>query len=111
MFWYVRDEILLEKTSGKQRHVYLMTHAIVITKLPRPPVGAIYKKRKEKFLALLDLGRVVVRSSGELEFTLTNNYLDKKTYRFSCPSCVKPYSPTSPLLTLVKNGKQSKLDD
>eukprot|EP01123_Difflugia_compressa_P007661 TRINITY_DN2097_c0_g2_i5.p1 TRINITY_DN2097_c0_g2~~TRINITY_DN2097_c0_g2_i5.p1 ORF type:complete len:733 (+),score=171.68 TRINITY_DN2097_c0_g2_i5:375-2573(+) len=83
-FWHIRDEILFDSISGRNRHVYLMTHAIIVTKLPVGMIGS----KKEKFLFSIDLiGGDVKDGTIEHEFQIieTTEGGEKQSFKFVTP--------------------------
>jgi len=106
-FWYIRDEILVDTTTGRNRHVYLMTHAVIITKIP---YSKIIKGKREKFLVALDMENLELQSTSldtELTLVVTNSD-GKQTYKFATPNAASRSAWFADLTETIEQSNQNK---
>jgi len=105
-FWYIRDEILIDTPTGRTRHVYLMTQAVIITKIPN---SKIIKGKKEKFLVALDIESIecVLPLQNENEFMFVVSTAEgKQSYRWTTLSAASRSSWLTDLTETIEQANQ-----
>jgi len=107
-FWYIRDEILHDSITGRNRHVYLMAHTLIITKIPRSMSDKIIRGKREKFISAIDIEHIELQplnSESELVF-LVNDDSEKRTYKWNMPNASSRLSWYTDLTEAIENVTQ-----
>eukprot|EP01125_Pyxidicula_operculata_P011486 TRINITY_DN375_c2_g1_i1.p1 TRINITY_DN375_c2_g1~~TRINITY_DN375_c2_g1_i1.p1 ORF type:complete len:699 (-),score=169.83 TRINITY_DN375_c2_g1_i1:1198-3294(-) len=82
--WLIHDEILTEKSTGKKRHLYLLSDSLIITKKIAKKemmklISTEMKKKERYFASHRKFDKILVRNLPDLEFEIEIEKFEEKT--------------------------------